>query len=138
VKPTVVTLCGSTRFPEAFIEATKKETLEGKIVISVGLFGHQEGIDMGGPTKAMLDQLHFRKIDISDEILVLNVRTDVCETCGKPANITWHGILRMINPCIDCKHSNYATRPYIGSSTRNEIEYATKNGKKVRYLNELE
>jgi hypothetical protein len=102
VKPTVVTLCGSTRFPETFIEATKRETLEGKIVISVGLFGHQESIDMGGPTKSMLDQLHFRKIDISDEILVLNVGG------------------------------------YIGSSTRNEIEYATKNGKKVRYLNQPE
>jgi hypothetical protein len=41
-------------------------------VISVGLFGHQEAMDMGGPVKAMLDELHLRKIDISDEILVIN------------------------------------------------------------------
>ena len=36
----VVTLCGSTRFKEEFIEVQKQLTLEGNIVISVGLFGH--------------------------------------------------------------------------------------------------
>jgi hypothetical protein len=72
-RPRVVTLCGSTRFPDAFLAATRSETLAGKIVISVGLFGHQEGMDMGGPVKAMLDELHLRKIDMADEILVLNV-----------------------------------------------------------------
>ena len=36
----VITLCGSTRFKDAFMEAQKKLTLEGNIVISVGLFGH--------------------------------------------------------------------------------------------------
>ena len=36
----VVTLCGSTRFKDAFMEAQKRLTLEGNIVISVGLFGH--------------------------------------------------------------------------------------------------
>ena len=35
----VVTLCGSTRFKEQFMEAQKRLTLEGNIVISVGLFG---------------------------------------------------------------------------------------------------
>lgn len=36
----VITLCGSTRFKEEFLEAQKRLTLEGNIVISVGLFGH--------------------------------------------------------------------------------------------------
>ena len=36
----VVTLCGSTRFKEDFIKVQKELTLQGKIVISVGLFGH--------------------------------------------------------------------------------------------------
>ena len=36
----VITLCGSTRFKDAFMEAQKRLTLEGNIVISVGLFGH--------------------------------------------------------------------------------------------------
>jgi thymidylate synthase (FAD) len=72
-RPTRVCLCGSTRFPDAFIQATREETLAGKIVLSVGLFGHQEGIDMSGPVKAALDALHLRKIDLADEILFLNV-----------------------------------------------------------------
>ena len=36
----VITLCGSTRFKDAFIEALKRLTLEESIVISAGLFGH--------------------------------------------------------------------------------------------------
>ncbi len=39
-KYNVVTLCGSTRFKDAFIEAQKQLTLDGIIDISVGLFGH--------------------------------------------------------------------------------------------------
>ena len=36
----VITLCGSTKFKDAFIKAQKDLTLKGNIVISVGLFGH--------------------------------------------------------------------------------------------------
>lgn len=72
-RPIVVCLCGSTRFKDAFIEAQRAETLAGKIVLSVGLFGHAEAMDMGGPVKAMLDKLHLRKIDLADEVLILNV-----------------------------------------------------------------
>ena len=38
----VITLCGSTRFKEDFLEQQKLLTLQGYIVISVGLFGHPE------------------------------------------------------------------------------------------------
>ena len=104
----VVTICGSTRFKDAFIEAQKRLTLEGKIVISVGLFGHSgdeevwEGMDEGtlSKTKMMLDDMHKRKIDMADEIYVINVGG------------------------------------YIGESTRSEIEYAKAHGKEVHYLEE--
>ena len=36
----VITLCGSTRFRDAFMEVQKRLTLESNIVISVGLCGH--------------------------------------------------------------------------------------------------
>ena len=49
-------------------------------------------------TKEMLDDMHKRKIDMADEIFVINVNG------------------------------------YIGDSTKSEIEYATKQGKKVNYL----
>ena len=102
----VITLCGSTRFKDAFMEVQKKLTLEGNIVISVGLFGHSgdsevwEGMseDTLTATKRMLDDMHKRKIDMADEIFVINVGG------------------------------------YIGSSTRSEIEYAHATGKPVRYL----
>lgn len=38
----VVTLCGSTRFKDYFMNVQKKLTLDGYIVISVGLFEHSE------------------------------------------------------------------------------------------------
>ena len=102
----VITLCGSTRFKDAFLETQKKLTLEGSIVISVGLFGHSgdnevwENMDEGTltKTKAMLDDMHKRKIDMADEIFVINVGG------------------------------------YIGDSARSEIEYAIQTGKPVHYL----
>ena len=105
----VITLCGSTRFKDEFMEAQKKLTLEGNIVISVGLFGHSgdsevwEGMseDTLTKTKIMLDDMHKCKIDMADGIFVINVGG------------------------------------YIGESTRSEIEYAQKTGKIVRYLEEI-
>lgn len=70
----IVTLCGSTRFKEQFMEAQKQLTLEGCIVISVGLFGHSGDADVWKPgVKEMLDDMHLRKIDLADEIFVINV-----------------------------------------------------------------
>ena len=70
----VITLCGSTRFKEQFIEAQKRLTLEGNIVISVGLFGHSGDDEVWTEgTKEMLDDMHKRKIDMADAIYVINV-----------------------------------------------------------------
>ena len=70
----IVTLCGSTRFKEQFLEVQKRLTLEGCIVISVGLFGHAGDDDVWKPgVKEMLDDMHLRKIDLADEIFVINV-----------------------------------------------------------------
>lgn len=70
----VITLCGSTRFKDAFMEAQKRLTLGGNIVISVGLFGHSgdDEVWIEG-TKEMLDDMHLRKIDLADEVFVINV-----------------------------------------------------------------
>ena len=105
----VITLCGSTRFKDQFMERQKRLTLEGNIVISVGLFGHAgdqevwDGMDEGtlSKTKEMLDDMHKRKIDMADEIYVINVGG------------------------------------YIGDSTRSEIRYAEEHGKTVRYYQDV-
>ncbi len=70
----IITLCGSTRFRDEFLAEQKRLSLEGNIVISVGLFGHSgddEAFDRA--TKEMLDDMHKRKIDLADEIFVINV-----------------------------------------------------------------
>lgn len=70
----VITLCGSTRFKEQFLEQQKRLTLEGNVVISVGLFGHSGDEEVWEPgTKEMLDKMHLQKIDMADEIFVINV-----------------------------------------------------------------
>lgn len=69
----IITLCGSTRFKEEFLRVQKELTLKGYIVISVGLFGHSgdaEVLDDG--VKEMLDEMHLAKIDMADEIFVVN------------------------------------------------------------------
>lgn len=102
--PTIVCLCGSSRFGHVFNEANKQETLSGKIVLSIGcnlksdeeLFKdlkEYERVEI----KRKLDNLHFRKIEIADEVLILNVGG------------------------------------YVGESTANELFYATKLGKTIRW-----
>lgn len=106
--PRVYTLCGSSRFRDAFDLANMNLSLQGHIVISLGMFGHvdhpqgarwlaSDG-DESTPAKRTLDELHFRKIDLSDAIYVINVGG------------------------------------YVGGSTRREIAYARNLGKDVEWL----
>ena len=105
----VVTLCGSTRFKDEFMNVQRELTLKGYIVISVGFFGHSKDAELWDKmdeetkvkTKTMLDDIHKRKIDMADEIFVINVGG------------------------------------YIGESTKSEIKYAENTGKKVNYLEEI-
>ena len=73
-KYNVITLCGSTRFKDEFLAVQKRLTLEGNIVISVGFFGHSGDEEVWKEdTKEILDDMHKRKIDMADEIFVINV-----------------------------------------------------------------
>lgn len=104
-RPTIVCLCGSTRFRAAFEQANLEETLAGKIVLMPGSFTHAEQagglgdkeVFFGPEVAAQLDELYRRKIDLADEILVLNVGG------------------------------------YIGDSTAGEIEYAHNQRKTIRW-----
>ena len=70
----VITLCGSTRFKDAFMEAQKRLTMQGNIVISVGLFGHSGDDEVWADgMEEMLYDMHRRKIDMADAIFVVNV-----------------------------------------------------------------
>lgn len=108
-KPKVVCLCGSTRFWKEFQRAGLKETMEGKIVLSIGAASGTDDEHFGNlpreeynRVKEMLDELHKRKIDLADEVLILNVGG------------------------------------YIGQSTQSELEYAKAHGKSIRFLEPVE
>lgn len=76
-RPRIVCLCGSTRFMEAFQKAKFDETLAGKIVLTIGCDTKSDGElfkgEEGAAIKVRLDALHMRKIDLADEVLILNV-----------------------------------------------------------------
>lgn len=107
-RPIVTTLCGSSRFPDAFALANMHLSLMGRIVIGLTCYGHADQPagarfltsdgNESAPEKQLLDQLHFRKIDLSDGIFVVN-----------PGG-------------------------YVGLSTRREIEYARSQGKTVEWM----
>lgn len=72
-RPRVVVLCGSTRFASEFQKANYLETMKGRIVLSIGVDTKSDSeLDLDERTKALLDELHKRKIDLADEVLVLN------------------------------------------------------------------
>lgn len=98
-RPKVICLCGSGRFKDAFEKAEFEETLRGNIVLTIGCNTHDIArTEELKHHKPMLDELHLRKIDLADEVLILNIDG------------------------------------YIGESTRNELEYARKQGKKITYI----
>lgn len=104
-RPVVVCLCGSTRFWREFQAASLRETLAGRIVLSIGAASGTDDEHFGNlppeeykRVKAELDDLHLRKIDLADEVLILN------------------------------------KGGYIGPSTSRELEYAQGLGKRVRFL----
>ena len=80
--PEIVCLCGSTRFRDEYREQNARLTLEGNIVLSVGFFHHSGDAPPGvsavveefeqSETKADLDELHKRKIDLADSVFVVN------------------------------------------------------------------
>lgn len=68
----IITLCGSTKFKNEFLEVQKQLTLQGHIVLSVGLFAHSDNIELTREEKVRLDNLHKEKINMSDAIFVIN------------------------------------------------------------------
>lgn len=105
--PIIVCLCGSTRFWRTFQEASLRETMAGKIVLSIGAASGTNDEHFGNlprdeydRVKTMLDELHLRKIDLADEVLILNVGG------------------------------------YIGESTARELAHARSLGKPVRFWEE--
>lgn len=94
-RPHIVVLCGSTRFKKEFEQTNREMTLNGHIVLAPGVFGHADGIHLTAIEKEALDALHFQKIDLADEVIVVSDASgyigdstrneiDYAEAMGKP------------------------------------------------------
>ena len=68
----VVTLCGSTKFKEEFLNIQELLTKEGYVVLSVGFFSHADNITITEEREEMLRAIHRQKIDMADEVFVIN------------------------------------------------------------------
>lgn len=67
-RPEIVCICGSARFVDEMREANRDLTFAGVIVLAPGeANGH-----VSNEQKTMLDELHLRKIDLADRVLVVN------------------------------------------------------------------
>lgn len=104
-RPTIVCLCGSTRFWRTFQAASLTETLAGRIVLSLGSASGTNDYhfwDLDDQERKRVEddlhQLHLRKIDLADEVLII------------------------------CPGG------YVGETTAEEIEYAKSLGKPIRYF----
>ena len=97
----IITLCGSIKFKDEFMKVQQRLTLDGNIVLTPNFFNNIKKEEIDLETKKMLDEMHKQKIDMSEEIYVINVGG------------------------------------YIGESTKSEIEYAKRKGKKISYLESI-
>ena len=133
--PKIVCLCGSTRFWREYQKQMLRLTVKGVIYLSSGAATGTDDEHFGNlpktewdAIKTNLDELHKRKIDLADEILVLNCPIPYCNACQE---------FRLKVLGCSGEHAFDGTmKPYIGDSTRSEIEYALSKGKVVRYLME--
>jgi hypothetical protein len=92
-KPKIVCLCGSTRFTELMLIKQWELTKQGYIVLTwcalpdsyyqgqeKAHIGDQEGV------KKLVDELHKRKIDLADEVMILNVGGYIGESTRSELN----------------------------------------------------
>lgn len=127
--PKIATLCGSSRFKEDHENVMRELTLQGYLVIGLGLFGHLEPtFDMNSVTKKELDALHFRKIELSDEVYIVNPARARCSGCK-----SW--VFKEKCQCNKGEKGGIEVYPYLGDSTRREIAYARLLGKAITYMN---
>ncbi len=106
----VVCLCGSTRYKEAFLAAAADEALAGRVVLMPGVFSKADGMALSDTELMHLTELHRRKIDLADEILIIGgadtVGADTAEEItyagqfGKPVRF-WETRSRPSGPPID-------------------------------------
>ena len=96
----IITLCGSLKFQKEMMEIAEKIALEGNCILTP-VYPVLDNIKRTEEQLVKLKEAHFKRIELSDAILVINVNN------------------------------------YIGNSTKLEIDYAKKLGKRIIYYTDL-
>lgn len=96
MKYKVICLCGSTKFKKEFLREQQRLALQGNVVLGIDIFSHADSLPITDSIKILLDDLHRQKIDMADEIFVINKRDyigvstqkelDYALACGKPVS----------------------------------------------------
>lgn len=91
-RPEIVCICGSMRFTEEMRAVSRSLTLAGVIVLTPG----EIDTPITAEQKAALGELHLRRIDLADRVVVVNRgehfgestmrEIDYARTASKPVN----------------------------------------------------
>jgi len=87
--PWTVCLIGSSKFKEQFMEVAAQETLKGHVVLMPHVFPHADNLKFSEQETAMMEELHLRKIDLADQVIVLNVGGYIGETTQRQIDYAW-------------------------------------------------
>lgn len=79
----VITLCGSRRFVKEFEKVEKYLTLKGNVVLTPVFYHQRNGLNVTQEEAQLLGKIHFKKIDLSDEIFVIDVESYIGESTKK-------------------------------------------------------
>lgn len=126
----VVCLIGSSRFEKLFHQEGERLEKSGHLVLMMSFFQHADSVPVSDAERAVLEAVDQARIDLADEVLVINDKLIRCNLCR-----AWH-----LGRLCGCPLTS-GTRslvPYIGPSTSREIIYARSVGKKIRFLNPLD
>ena len=106
-RPVVVCICGSGVFWDEIQRQRRKLSLQGKIVLGPEVNAKDKDNPVGKEDKNRLDALHFHKIDLADEVLV-----------------------------VDIDKAKPEVEPHTGDSTKREMAYARQCGLPVYLLSD--
>lgn len=120
-KHKVVTLCGSTRFKDEFMKVAERLTLEGNVVLGPCVFTKSLDSNTTEPPVDILQRLeevHFAKIDMSDEIFVVNKDGYIGDGTLKEIQyaVDHNKIVRFLNPSA----FNHRVASYIDYVSEND------------------
>ena len=78
----IITLCGSMKFQEQMIEVAEKLELEEQYIVIQCVYFDKSRV-LTSQEINVLNELHYRKIDISDAIYIVNVGGYIGESTRK-------------------------------------------------------